>query len=371
VQRAQYVDERAMIRCQRSLGRTMNTTPSSRVRRALVLAIALFTISAPIIHAQPNDAVTDRVFADSYEEPPVAAFDWTASYHSLFFVDRSTHPAGPIGAWLWDFGDGSTSTQPSVILHTYSSAGTYPATLTVVDANNGETGSITKSVVVPDEACGLPLTLRIHDFKAYDEVGGHSDFEQYNNGLVTGLANTNMTPGGVPSLRSTTGSGGAPSITSASSFAQWFTDDLINKPIQHTVTLTQTSPNVYDYQDVDYFPIDGEGFGNYQPYMNGLHNYHFTTMLHAAFQYLSNASPTFTFEGNDDAWLYINGRLAIDIGGVHGSTAGSVTLNATMATTLNLTNGAIIRFDLFAANRHTSDSQFHLTVSGTCLSDAN
>jgi len=48
------------------------------------------------------------------------------------FTDTSTDPDGTVVAWLWNFGDGDTSTQKNP-LHTYMKNGTYTITLTVTD----------------------------------------------------------------------------------------------------------------------------------------------------------------------------------------------------------------------------------------------
>ncbi len=54
------------------------------------------------------------------------------------FADQSTSSDGTINGWLWDFGDGNVSTSQNPD-HTYTQAGTYPVTLTVVSDNGCQT----------------------------------------------------------------------------------------------------------------------------------------------------------------------------------------------------------------------------------------
>ena len=140
------------------------------------------------------------------------------------------------------------------------------------------------------------------------------------------------------------GNGG---IHSADSFFSWYHDvDGVNLKTPLTVTAVR-SGNIYTFNNSSFFPIDNQLWGN-----EGLpHNYHFTYELHSQFTY--QLGQTFSFTGDDDVWVFINDRLAIDLGGVHGAINGSVNLD-----TLGLTAGVDYPIDLFFAERHTSASDF-------------
>jgi fibro-slime domain-containing protein len=61
--------------------------------------------------------------------------------------------------------------------------------------------------------------------------------------------------------------------------------------------------------------------------------------------------------------MFVNGHLAVDLGGVHGATTGTVTLDAAHATMFGLTDGGAYTIDLFQAERHTCGSDYTLSFS--------
>ncbi len=62
------------------------------------------------------------------------------------FVDSSSAAVAPIASWLWNFGDGGTSTVQNP-QHTYGASGNYTVSLLVTDTNNC-TSSLSKPVIV-------------------------------------------------------------------------------------------------------------------------------------------------------------------------------------------------------------------------------
>eukprot|EP01119_Soliformovum_irregulare_P014406 TRINITY_DN393_c0_g1_i1.p1 TRINITY_DN393_c0_g1~~TRINITY_DN393_c0_g1_i1.p1 ORF type:complete len:386 (+),score=77.18 TRINITY_DN393_c0_g1_i1:114-1271(+) len=180
----------------------------------------------------------------------------------------------------------------------------------------------------------------------------HRDFETYNNGVQTGAILTTLDADGKPVLVS---DGYAGSWSTVGEFAQWYRD-IPGLNIPYSVNLTfsnsEKDPSLYSYFSTAFFPLTNMGYGNF--YNN--RNFHFTTELKARFIY--NGGETFSFTGDDDLWVFINGKLVVDIGGVHGATTRDLNVD-----TLGLTKGTNYPFVIFHAERHTTASNFQAYTS--------
>lgn len=105
----------------------------------------------------------------------------------------------------------------------------------------------------------------------------------------------------------------------------------------------------------DYWP---EG---YTP--TGAHNFWFTSEVEYWFRYDATADATLEFIGDDDMWVFVNGHLAVDLGGVHTPELGSVTLDPATATAFGLEDGQVYPIKMFHAERKAPGSSFKLTLS--------
>lgn len=195
--------------------------------------------------------------------------------------------------------------------------------------------------------CGTTLTGVLRDFKE-----DHPDFEDFL-GDDPGIVKEDLGGDGKPVYA---GSAGNPTTTNEANFNQWFrTVDGVNKAITFPITLSKAGA-VFTFENNAFFPLDGQGFGN----EGHPHNYHFTYELHTTFHY--TGGETFKFTGDDDLFVFVNKKLAIDLGGVHGSMTGEVNLDAD-AGKLGLTKGSVYPLDFFFAERHTVDSHFRIDTT--------
>ncbi|MCA9653428.1 MAG: fibro-slime domain-containing protein [Myxococcales bacterium] len=155
--------------------------------------------------------------------------------------------------------------------------------------------------------------------------------------------------------------GSAGTTTGQANFDQWYRDvPGVNQTIPVAIPLSDDGSGTYTYDNPAFFPIDDQGFGN----EGNSHNYHFTLEMHTQFTY--QGGEVFTFRGDDDLFTFINGRLGIDLGGVHGPMEGSIDLDA-MAGTLGIVPGGTYDLDFFFAERHTSESNFRIETTIGCF----
>jgi fibro-slime domain-containing protein len=228
-------------------------------------------------------------------------------------------------------------------------------------------------------ASALPPTLDIPIIYRDTTPALNGDFESYCCGSALGMVSNLLAADGEPVFA---WKGSPQFMTDAPTFAKWYHDGPTNTPIFSTLTLKRqgvTSSYVFDSNtDAPYvalggfFPLDGKGFGNYG---GSGHNFHFTSELRDVFTFAGGE--VLNFSGDDDVWVFINGHLVVDIGGVHGAMTGSVTLTAGMMdlgspfavppvppAPVGLVVGGMYEFAVFQAERHTVASNYKLTLTG-------
>ena len=95
-----------------------------------------------------TDTATATVTVVVGNQAPTAAFTYVADNLTVNFTDASTDD-GEISAWLWDFGDDTTSTEENPDV-TYATNGTYTVTLTVTDEFGLESTEYTEDITVEE-----------------------------------------------------------------------------------------------------------------------------------------------------------------------------------------------------------------------------
>ncbi len=177
---------------------------------------------------------------------------------------------------------------------------------------------------------------------------------------------------------------------STESFAQWYRtspapDPQGNLEVVGELVLESIGANVYrspNATSTSFFPLDDAALAplawpselTFGETIFGGHNFGFTTEVHYFFVY--QGDEVLSFSGDDDLWVFVDGFLCLDVGGLHPSKSDVMSFadpaqaNSAKQDTIvsdckaRLTPGSVYEAAIFHAERHTNASNFSLTLDG-------
>jgi fibro-slime domain-containing protein len=167
-------------------------------------------------------------------------------------------------------------------------------------------------------------------------------------GLTTGLVNATLGPDGLPVASALSNS--YPS-TSANNFKDvnaagellWWT------PQAGKVSFSSTSTVTLPYSNGALFPPGYSSDGAPAGYVSA--------RFDATFSAPAGGSVTFSLGSDDDAWIFLDGQLVVDNGGVHGDTVAPTTVSNLSAGTHTV--------DVFYADRYPTQASLNFNADVT------
>jgi fibro-slime domain-containing protein len=196
---------------------------------------------------------------------------------------------------------------------------------------------------------------------------------------------------------------------------RWYTDGSHTKTVKELMELTTLANGLYEIDVSGYFPLDKYDDPSSKDYVKGktfgmqsftlwcptrtttgdcgawwfqggpknpnaaqkavdslatlksrMHNFGFTVAGSAEFKYVEGKGDRFEFTGDDDMWVFIDGILVMDLGGIHSAVSGAFRIDSiAMARIWPDSSAHAINF--FYAERQTMASNLKLRFSLTDL----
>lgn len=169
---------------------------------------------------------------------------------------------------------------------------------------------------------------------------------------------------------------------SGDNFARWF-KAVDGKSINYAGLLKMNYKNdgaEFSFYQDDFYPLDRAEFSNGDAVNGDGHNHLFTMDFAVPFTVLLSGEENFTITADDDTFVFVGDKLAIDMGGIHGATTGyfvikdsgeiytSVEGEDLAYSGINVEEGVGSIVRIFHADRDSSESVFKIKFSGMNLS---
>lgn len=175
-------------------------------------------------------------------------------------------------------------------------------------------------------------------------------------------------------------------------FYQWF-HQVDGKSWQYDseITFYKQEGNKYTYdggngsgQGRQIFPLDSTKNDNpvyestcfYSGRTKECHDFHFTAHMEVPVRVNASGAERFDFAGDDDVWVFLNGKLVLDIGGVHDRRTGYFVINTDGTVTayvdgklyrenydIGVKSGDVVELQFFYAERNTTEANILITIS--------
>ena len=119
-----------------------------------------------------HQCVKDTSIQITVNPKPIAMFEYSAAcvLSETQFTDMSTAPGSSIETWLWDFGDGTPTSNEKNPVHIFTTAGTFQVKLTVKNLDN-----CYDSVIMP--VISRPTPIGNYTYTSYFCPQGKVDFQ--------------------------------------------------------------------------------------------------------------------------------------------------------------------------------------------------
>ncbi|MFH1320870.1 MAG: PKD domain-containing protein [Bacteroidota bacterium] len=176
----------------------------------------IYTVILTVSNSSGSDVETKVDYITVFESPSADFSADTSSGCTLIvqFTDLSDPGSSAITSWLWDFGDGFTSSVQNPT-YTYSTAGDYYVSLTVTNAEGCYDGFISNDPIsitlgpqavftgTPNTGCSVPLSVTFSDLSVqgsgaitswfWDLGDGNTDIAQNPNHTYTSFGSYDIT----------------------------------------------------------------------------------------------------------------------------------------------------------------------------------